>query len=76
MTTTTGWLIELGKGAEMKYMYMDDGLIEWTKDHQLAMRFARRQDAEQFVGDWSLDVRIVEHEWLDRDDGTATQEGG
>jgi hypothetical protein len=62
----TGWLIENGKkqGEGLAYRFMDQGIPNWTPDHMQALRFARREDAEQFSAEDEEAMRIVEHAWL------------
>ncbi len=66
--TEFGWLIENGKqqGEGLAYRFVDNdngGLYGWTPDHNLALRFARRADAEQFAYHDEDAWRIVEHGW-------------
>jgi hypothetical protein len=54
MATETGWLIENGKDADkgVAYRFMNNekgGILDWTEDPAKALRFARRDDAEQFA---------------------------
>lgn len=64
----TGWLIENGKnqGDGLAYRYIDNdsgGIPGWTEDHNKALRFARRADAEQFAHHDEDAWRIAEHAW-------------
>lgn len=63
---TTGFLIENGKqGSELRYLDLNEGMVEWTADHQQAVRFCRRVDADKMCdGDPGSTMRIVEHEWV------------
>jgi hypothetical protein len=68
MTTEYGWLIENGKkqGEGLAYRFIDNdmgGMSGWTEDHSKALRFARRQDAEQFAYHDEDAWRIVQHAW-------------
>lgn len=64
----SGWVIERGDSPGFEPLYYapqtDAG---WDKDHLLALRFARKQDAEVIVAAYCLDdehgVRIAEHGW-------------
>lgn len=59
-----GWLIENGKqGDELRYRTIRQGLPAWTDDHNEAIRFARRADAEMFAAEDEDAWRIVEHMW-------------
>ena len=61
----SGWLIENGKaGHELRYRTMEQGFTAWTEDHQKAIRFARREDAEMFCAEDMEAWRIAEHVWL------------
>lgn len=61
----TGWLVENGKPVpQLRYRYFDDtGCVDWTDDHNKALRFSRRVDAEQFSANDDDAWRIVEHTW-------------
>ena len=66
--TQYGWLIENGKkqGEGLAYRFIDNdngGWGGWTEDHNKAIRFARREDAEQFAHHDEDAWRIVEHGW-------------
>ena len=68
LTTETGWLIENGKdaGKGLSYRFINNdkgGIPDWTDDHNKALRFARREDAEQFAYHDEDAWRIVEHAW-------------
>ena len=70
MATETGWLIENGKdsGKGLAYRFMNNekgGIPDWTEDHNKALRFARREDAEQFAHHDEDAWCIVEHAWVD-----------
>lgn len=65
----TGWLIEHPNTSQsVKYYTMAPGTPDfWTTDSQKALRFARREDANNylsFYGDDELPARIVEHRWM------------
>ena len=66
MATEYGWLIENGKqGDDLRYRNMEQGIPTWTADHNEAMRFARRVDAEKFAEEDEDAWRIVQHAWDD-----------
>ena len=61
-TTELAWLIE--KGSPATYLSVESGFYKWTEDVNKAIRFCRREDAEQ-IGEIMLDDvdRICEHLW-------------
>ncbi len=62
MDTKYGWLIENGKkGDALRYRNMEQGIPTWTADHDEALRFSRRKDAEKFAAEDEDAWRIVEH---------------
>lgn len=70
MSIEYGWLIENGKqaGDGLAYRFIDNdagGMPAWTEDHNKALRFARRADAEQFAYHDEDAWRIVQHAWDD-----------
>lgn len=74
MTTTNfAWLIECGGSKADRPLYfsgMDTfGRFKWSFDHELAVRFSRRQDAAAVAGGDTLGTnhRVCEHGW-DADD--------
>lgn len=63
-----GWLIEDGdsRASAPAYLSLFGRVIEWTEHHDQALRFARREDAEDFAIMWNGDItglRIAEHQW-------------
>lgn len=63
---TVGWLVEMLISNEPWWWAL--GLPDeenWTKDSVLALRFARKEDAEAFITDmgWT-EVIATEHAWL------------
>lgn len=58
-----GWLVEKGETWQPDYLTIRDGDVEWTKDHQLALRMVRREDAEMLATLSSGVERIAEHSW-------------
>ncbi len=66
MATERGWLIENGLGGDaLRYRTMRQGMPEWTADHNEALRFCRRVDAERFAEEDEDAWRIAEHAWDD-----------
>jgi len=64
MATEYGWVVENGKqGEELRYRTMEQGMIIWTADHNEALRFCRREDAERFAAEDEEAWRIAEHGW-------------
>jgi hypothetical protein len=60
----TAWLIERGISYAPSYLSICNGHWKWTKDHNEALRFARKIDAERAATTCSLKVdRIAEHSW-------------
>lgn len=83
--TEYGWLVENGRDVpDLRYRTMDNSGITWTNDHNKALRFARRADAEMFAAEDEDAWRIVQHAWdnvappvdepVDRYGRTAAQE--
>lgn len=67
MADETAWLIEMGDPPVYHQLEYDD---DWTPDVNKALRFAREQDAKQYVEHigWTFpNVRVVEHMWPARD---------
>lgn len=63
----TGWVIE-GAWSHVQSPDYWVGSSAWSQDHNRALRFARKQDAEQAAA-LMLDgirVRICEHMWTNR----------
>lgn len=69
LTDETGWLIELfGQGAPTYYGKTDEGTLGMTGDHNVAIRFARKVDADATIDDigWTRpQAQAVEHMWCD-----------
>jgi hypothetical protein len=66
MATQWGWLIENGKkGEELRYRTMEQGMFVWTPDHDKALRFCRREDAERVAEEDEQAERICQHGWDD-----------
>lgn len=83
-TRQTGWLVEHYASKRGEYLAewlngwpaFDDGAPEiWTKDSAKAIRFARREDAEQVIQalGWT-EARATEHVWA-APPASQTQEG-
>jgi hypothetical protein len=63
-----GWLVENdkyeGNGLAYRFINNDEGgITDWTEDKYKALRFARREDAEQFACCDDEAWGIVEHEF-------------
>lgn len=75
----TGWLIE--DDSEPQWLTLKPAEAMWsvvfTKDSNEAIRFCRRQDAEDYVARHLDDapVRLTEHQWSGnaRKDGSSQQ---
>jgi hypothetical protein len=64
VTTEYGWLVENGRDVpDLRYRTMTAEGITWTDDHNKAIRFARRADAEMFAAEDEDAWRIVQHAW-------------
>jgi hypothetical protein len=61
----TGWLIERRMQLPPEYLYVPDWSgFQWTQDSLKALRFSRREDAEQVAHIFENDdVYITEHQW-------------
>lgn len=66
-TGHTGWLIEKGSVASPKYLTVSTTRWDWTYEHILAIRFARKVDAitvaQHFLLRDTEGLRICEHAW-------------
>ena len=63
----SGWVIE-GAWSEVSAPSYWCGSSAWSEDHMRALRFARKEDAEQaafFMLD-GMNIRIAEHIWTDK----------
>jgi hypothetical protein len=56
----TAWLIEL-EGP--KWMAIIDGEPQWTEDPNKALRFARKEDADNLKAWWCMTAISTEHRW-------------
>jgi len=62
------WLVEIKNPIAPTWLartLTDEGLLEWTTDHQKAIRFCRKEDAEAYISEagW-LDAFASEHMWM------------
>jgi hypothetical protein len=58
------WLIERRATDGPEYCYCWSGGFDWTKDSLKAIRFCRREDANQVAEIFEFeDVHITEHIW-------------
>ncbi len=66
----TAWLIERSQPSSPKYWTGAPALsgdAAWSDDHQKAVRFARRVDAQRTAAQQMLGaVRVCEHVWMHR----------
>lgn len=64
-TTESGWLIESGDAEpNTRYRTLNEyGMSIWTKDRDMALRFARRADAEAYSREDEDAWSIREHFW-------------
>lgn len=79
--TEFAWLIECGGSKSDKPLYLcgidSFGRFKWSYDHNLAVRFSRKQDGEKVArGDHlATDHRVCEHGWDDADEVAAIGAG-
>ena len=63
----TGWLIESSELSSdgPRWLFVEDWAgFAWTNDSLKAIRFARREDAEQIIPMLeSVDCKATEHQW-------------
>ena len=69
MADETAWLIEKADGEPEGPRYLM-GIRQgygcmWSTDNAVAIRFARKQDAERIAMDIATPTRAVEHMWCD-----------
>lgn len=69
MADETAWLIEKADGEPEGPRYLM-GIRQgygcmWSTDNAVAIRFARKQDAERLAMDIQTPTRAVEHMWCD-----------
>lgn len=65
--TACAWLIEMSDGGRPTYWCRvddEDGVCGWNNDHDKAIRFCRREDAQAIIDEngWT-EPRPVEHAW-------------
>jgi hypothetical protein len=59
-----GWLIERRSGGIPEWLYVHNEFFQWTRDSLLAIRFCRREDADQVAAVIGDDAEYVtEHQW-------------
>lgn len=61
--TETGWLCERSHEGSPQWLCVLSGCFNWTPDRLKAIRFARREDAEQIAEIVEDVYRITEHQW-------------
>jgi len=61
--TETAWLVELPNPA--RWVGFEKGAPIWTDDPEKALRFARKEDADNFLSWWCLTAISTEHIWID-----------
>jgi hypothetical protein len=68
----TAWLVELRGMGSPQWARLRLGDWVWTDDASKALRFSRRQDAEEICGIFEeLDVIATEHMWCSPASGGA-----
>lgn len=62
--TDRAWLIERRSGGIPEWLYVHNEFFQWTRESLLAIRFCRREDAEQVAAVIGEDAEYVtEHQW-------------
>jgi hypothetical protein len=65
----SGWLIENRDESSPRWLAVDCGVFDWTNDSLKAIRFCRREDADQIAEVVGEDAdSITEHAWGDSRD--------
>ena len=59
----TAWLVEM-PDLPPRWVGFIDGKNEWTTNPNRALRFARKEDADNFKSWWCRTAISVEHRWL------------
>lgn len=60
----TAWLVEINEDGGAKWAGFVDGKPEWTTDPNRALRFARKEDADNFKAFWCATATSTSHMWL------------
>ena len=60
----TAWLVEISEDGGAKWAGFVDGKPEWTTDPNRALRFARKEDADNFKAFWCETATSTSHMWL------------
>jgi hypothetical protein len=59
----SAWLIEINQRSGLVYFHFEDD-DDWTKDHDKAAHFARKQDAQSVIDHYGwTEAKPVEHMW-------------
>lgn len=58
------WLVELNEDGGAKWAGFVDGKPEWTTDPNRALRFARKEDADNFKAFWCETAISTDHMWM------------
>jgi|SRR5581483_1210320 len=71
------WLVEKGLAYAPDYLTINKrhGVWAWTKSHECALRFARKQDAELAATLVGGVERIAEHSWGPNESNSPTSTG-
>ena len=59
------WLIELRYEGGTKWVGFQNGNGIWTSDPNLAIRFSRKEDADNFKAYWCATATSTSHMWMD-----------
>lgn len=60
------WLVELSADEAVdgpKWFCASNGVTSWTTDPNKALRFARKEDADNFKSFWCVTAVSTEHTW-------------
>lgn len=82
MAEQTGWLVEVASEGGPMYLTLKHEPLSkwppptWTADPNKALRFARKEDAENWgcafrLTDNDVGAKAVEHMWIERGDSTT-----
>jgi len=63
-TEETAWLLELSGPLWASFT---DGDFKWTADANEALRFSRKEDAENFKASFRITAQATEHTWYNHD---------
>lgn len=64
MSDYTAWLVEINEPVSGSVYYQMEDDNDWTSDHDKALHFSRKQDAEKIIAyyGWTR-AKAIEHMW-------------